>query len=124
MALATSHLHYSSTNINIPLNYYCPKIGLENRIINRPRKILASKREAGGLHDHRKNHGGGGGGGSVVDENMILMGLFQAQMMKSRPSLVLGVMVLILLGVPTCSAVVLFHFVEIAQGLVAGGTLG
>ncbi|PON45779.1 hypothetical protein PanWU01x14_256540 [Parasponia andersonii] len=97
MALATSHLHYSSTIINIPLNYYYSKIGLENRIINRPRKILASKREAGSLHEHRRNHGGGG---RVADENMILMGLLQAQMMKSRLSLVLGLMVLILLGCP------------------------
>lgn len=45
-----------------------------------------------------------------------LVGLLQAQMMKSRPSLVLGFTALILLSFPTCSALVLFHFLGMAKG--------
>ena len=176
MAFSTSHLHFSSTKFKIPSNpfskyHYCSKIGLENRIINHPRKIVASRREAGvRRHGHPKNDGGSGsgpgdgGGGRMVDENIVIlrkricemkmveknnyeppshwsvwerkyhtlydflvcqsMGLLQAQMMKSRPSSVLGLTILILFSVPTCSALILIHFVEIAKGVLAAGTVG
>ncbi|KAJ8564760.1 hypothetical protein K7X08_001220 [Anisodus acutangulus] len=49
------------------------------------------------------------------------MGLLQAKLMDTRPSLVLGMVALIALSVPTSTAVVLFHLLELAKGILATG---
>ncbi|XP_018805973.1 uncharacterized protein LOC108979706 [Juglans regia] len=50
-----------------------------------------------------------------------VMGFLQSQMMNSRPSLTLGMLVLIILSVPTSAAVVFFHLMEIIpKGILAG----
>ncbi|XP_055801840.1 uncharacterized protein LOC129870999 [Solanum dulcamara] len=49
------------------------------------------------------------------------MGLFQAQLMDTRPSLVLGMVGLIALSVPISTFVVLFHLLELAKGILANG---
>ena len=48
------------------------------------------------------------------------MGLLQAQLMKTRPSLVLGLAVLVGLSVPTSAAWVLVRFAEMTSGVLAG----
>ncbi|XP_049348862.1 uncharacterized protein LOC125813402 [Solanum verrucosum] len=56
------------------------------------------------------------------DSNICeLMGLLQAQLMDTRPSLVLGMVGLIALSVPTSTVVVLFHLLELAKGILANG---
>ncbi|KAH0692171.1 hypothetical protein KY285_019268 [Solanum tuberosum] len=56
------------------------------------------------------------------DSNICeLMGLLQAQLMDTRPSLVLGMVGLIALSVPTSIVVVLFHLLELAKGILANG---
>ncbi|TMW87712.1 hypothetical protein EJD97_019588 [Solanum chilense] len=56
------------------------------------------------------------------DSNICeLMGLLQAQLMDTRPSLVLGMVGLIALSVPTSTIVVLFHLLELAKGVLANG---
>ncbi|KAH0681778.1 hypothetical protein KY290_020384 [Solanum tuberosum] len=56
------------------------------------------------------------------DSNICeLMGLLQAQLMDTRPSLVLGMVGLIALCVPTSTVVVLFHLLELAKGILANG---
>lgn len=48
------------------------------------------------------------------------MGFLQSQLMNTRPSLALGILTLVLLSVPTSTAVVFFHLMEIIKGLSAG----
>uniref|UniRef100_M1A5W5 Uncharacterized protein n=1 Tax=Solanum tuberosum TaxID=4113 RepID=M1A5W5_SOLTU len=56
------------------------------------------------------------------DSNICeLMGLLQAQLMDTRPSLVLGMVGLIALSVPTSTVVVLFHLLELAKRILANG---
>lgn len=49
-----------------------------------------------------------------------LMGFLQSQLMNTRPSLAFGMMALIILSVPTLSAVVLFHLIEFTKSVLAG----
>ncbi|XP_060185230.1 uncharacterized protein LOC132614728 [Lycium barbarum] len=49
------------------------------------------------------------------------VGLLQAQLMDTRPSLVLGMVALIALSVPTSTAVLLFHLLELTKGVLAAG---
>lgn len=49
-----------------------------------------------------------------------LMGFLQSQLMNTRPSLAFGMMALIILSVPTSSAVVLFHLIEFTKSVLAG----
>ncbi|KAF3947395.1 hypothetical protein CMV_026464 [Castanea mollissima] len=48
-----------------------------------------------------------------------LMGLLQSQLMNTRPGLAFGMMALIILSVPTSSAVVLFHLIEFTKSVLA-----
>ncbi len=48
------------------------------------------------------------------------MGVLQTQLMNTRPSVALGAIALIALSVPTSSAVVLHHLVELANNVLAG----
>ncbi|OIT00910.1 PREDICTED: uncharacterized protein LOC109230168 [Nicotiana attenuata] len=48
------------------------------------------------------------------------MGFLQSELMDTRPSLALGMVALIALSVPTSTAVVLFHLVELAKEVLAG----
>ncbi|KAL5553379.1 hypothetical protein UlMin_040780 [Ulmus minor] len=47
------------------------------------------------------------------------MGLLQSQMMNTRPSLVLGMVFLILLSLPVSTSLVFSHLMQISQGLLA-----
>ena len=49
-----------------------------------------------------------------------LMGFLQSQLMNTRPSLAFGMMALVILSVPTSSAVVLFHLIEFTKSALAG----
>ncbi|KAE8022812.1 hypothetical protein FH972_008581 [Carpinus fangiana] len=44
-----------------------------------------------------------------------MMGLLQIQLMNTRPSLALGILALLILSVPTSTALVLFHFMQITM---------
>ncbi|XP_027367252.1 uncharacterized protein LOC113873355 [Abrus precatorius] len=48
------------------------------------------------------------------------MGVLQTQLMNTRPSLALGAMALVAMSVPTSTAVVLFHLVELSKTLLSG----
>ncbi|XP_060183277.1 uncharacterized protein LOC132613268 [Lycium barbarum] len=48
------------------------------------------------------------------------VGLLQAQLMDTRPGLVLGMVAPIALSVPTSTGVILFHLLELAKGVFAG----
>lgn len=48
------------------------------------------------------------------------VGVLQAQLMNTRPSVVLGTMALIALSVPTSTALLCFHLMEITNGVLAG----
>jgi len=48
------------------------------------------------------------------------VGVLQTQLMNTRPGLALGAMALVAISVPTSSAVVLFHLVELAKAVLAG----
>lgn len=48
------------------------------------------------------------------------LGVLQNQLMNTRPSLALGIVVLIALSVPTSSAFVLFHLVDLCKQLLQG----
>ncbi|XP_057478711.1 uncharacterized protein LOC130766050 [Actinidia eriantha] len=48
------------------------------------------------------------------------VGILQAQLMNTRPGLVLGMMVLVGLSVPTSAALVLGRFVGMTSGVLAG----
>ncbi|KAG4918811.1 hypothetical protein JHK85_057092 [Glycine max] len=52
------------------------------------------------------------------------VGVLQSQLMNTRPSLALGAMALVAISVPTSSAVLLFHLVELAKVVLAGAHLG
>ena len=52
------------------------------------------------------------------------MGVLQTQLMNTRPSLALGVMALVAMSVPTSTALVLFHLVELSKAVLAGIQLG
>ncbi|XWS69302.1 hypothetical protein CRYUN_Cryun04dG0167500 [Craigia yunnanensis] len=47
--------------------------------------------------------------------------VLQSQLMNTRPSLALGMLVLIMLCVPTSAAVMFFHLMEITKGVVVAG---
>ncbi|KAK9277470.1 hypothetical protein L1049_007014 [Liquidambar formosana] len=49
------------------------------------------------------------------------VGFLQSQLMNVRPSLALGMMALIALSVPTSTAVIVFHLVELAKGISFAG---
>lgn len=53
--------------------------------------------------------------GSHISE---AMGLLRSQLTNTRPSLTLGMVALIMLSVPTSIAVIIFHLVEVAKGIV------
>ncbi|KAJ4959834.1 hypothetical protein NE237_019744 [Protea cynaroides] len=48
------------------------------------------------------------------------VGLLQTQLMKSRPSMVLGMVALVTLSVPTSMFIVAFHLLEIAKWILSG----
>ncbi|KAJ4709789.1 Mediator of RNA polymerase II transcription subunit [Melia azedarach] len=48
------------------------------------------------------------------------LGVLQSQLMNTRPSLALGVIALIALSVPTSTALLCFHLMEITKGILAG----
>ncbi len=48
------------------------------------------------------------------------MGFLQTQLMNTRPSFALGLMALVAMSVPTSTAVVLFHLVELGKAVLAG----
>lgn len=48
------------------------------------------------------------------------MGFLQSQLMDTRPSLALGMVVLIGLSVPTSMAVIFLHLTELSKGVLAG----
>lgn len=48
-----------------------------------------------------------------------MMGLLQIQLMNTRPSLALGILALLILSVPTSTALVLFHLMQIAKVVLA-----
>ncbi|CAJ1977429.1 unnamed protein product [Sphenostylis stenocarpa] len=48
------------------------------------------------------------------------VGVLQTQLMNTRPSLALGAMALVAISVPTSSAVLFLHLVELAKTVVAG----
>ncbi|TKY50939.1 hypothetical protein E2542_SST22446 [Spatholobus suberectus] len=52
------------------------------------------------------------------------VGVLQTQLMNTRPSLALGAMTLVAISVPTSTAVVFFHLVELAKAVLAGVHLG
>ncbi|EXB65615.1 hypothetical protein L484_025881 [Morus notabilis] len=47
-----------------------------------------------------------------------MMGFLQSQMMNTRPSLALGMVVLVILSLPTSSVMVLFHLMGLAKELL------
>ncbi|KAK9277714.1 hypothetical protein L1049_007261 [Liquidambar formosana] len=49
------------------------------------------------------------------------MGILQSRLMNTRPSLALGMVALITLSVPTSTAVIVFHLMELAKGVLAAG---
>ncbi|XWS34521.1 hypothetical protein CRYUN_Cryun21dG0045400 [Craigia yunnanensis] len=50
-----------------------------------------------------------------------VLGVLQSQLMNTRPSFALGMLVLIMLSVPTSAAVMIFHVMEITKGIVESG---
>lgn len=48
-----------------------------------------------------------------------LMGILQSQLMNTRPGLAFGMLALIILSVPTSSAVILFHLIEFTKSVLA-----
>ena len=50
------------------------------------------------------------------------VGVLQTHLMNTRPGLALGVMALVAISVPTSSAMLFFHLVELAKALLAGVT--
>ncbi|XP_022775670.1 uncharacterized protein LOC111317502 [Durio zibethinus] len=50
-----------------------------------------------------------------------VLGVLQSQLMNSRPSLALGILALIMLSVPTSTALMFFHLIETVKGIVVSG---
>ncbi|KAL2546047.1 hypothetical protein Fot_15280 [Forsythia ovata] len=48
------------------------------------------------------------------------MGFLQSQLMDTRPSLALAIIVLIALSLPTSTAVIMFHLMEMIKGVLFG----
>ncbi|KAJ4959978.1 hypothetical protein NE237_019888 [Protea cynaroides] len=48
------------------------------------------------------------------------VGLLQTQLMKTRPSVALGMLALVMLSVPTSMFIVIFHLMEIAKWILSG----
>ncbi|QCE08534.1 hypothetical protein DEO72_LG9g3563 [Vigna unguiculata] len=48
------------------------------------------------------------------------LGVLQTQLMNTRPSFALGAMALVAISVPTSSALVFFHLVQLAKTVLAG----
>lgn len=53
-----------------------------------------------------------------------MMGVLQSQLMNTRPSLALGAIALITLSVPTSTAVLFFHLMEMSRMVLGGIHLG
>lgn len=49
------------------------------------------------------------------------LGLLQSHLMKTRPSLALGIMALLLLSLPMSTTMIFFHFLDFSKEVLAGG---